>query len=201
MFTDVAAETDIARTSAQCVGWGACFFDYDNDGDLDIFKVNSDLARLFGQEDQVFENDGGRYRDVSRRLGPYFREEHLGRGAAWADYDNDGDADVVIVNIGGPAVLLRNDGGNRNHALRLRLVGRASNREGIGARVTVIAGGRRQTVEKRSSGGYLSQNDPRLMFGLGSLSAADRVEVAWPSGRTQVLEKVPAGCVIEVEEP
>ncbi len=200
-FTDLSPETGIARTSAQFVGWGAFFFDYDNDGDLDIFKVNSDLSRLFGQEDQVFENVGGRYRDVSAGLGPYFQEERMGRGAAFADYDNDGDPDVVIVNLGGPAVLLRNDGGNRNHGLALRLVGRASNRDGVGAKVKVVAGGKTQVSEKRSSGGYLSQNDPRLLFGIGSARSAERVEVAWPSGKTQVLENVPAGKTVSIAEP
>jgi len=134
-------------------------------------------------------------------MGPYFREARMGRGAAWADYDNDGDPDVAINNIGSPAVLLRNDGGNRNRSLSLRLVGRSGNRDGIGARVRVTAGGTTRTAEKRSSGGYLSQNDPRLLFGLGGSAKADRVEVAWPSGKTQNLENVPAGRTVTVEEP
>ena len=201
-FLDVAPEAGIARSSAQFVGWGAFFFDYDNDGDLDIFKVNSDLSRLFGQEDQVFENQGGgRFREIGGSLGPYFHEARMGRGAAFADYDNDGDADVVINNIGSPAVLLRNDGGNRNRSLAIRLVGRVGNRDGLGARVRVTAGGRTQTAEKRSAGGYLSQNDPRLLFGLGKRTEAERIEVTWPSGRTQVLEHVPSGKTVVVEEP
>ena len=201
-FADVTAQSGVGRASAQFVGWGAFFFDFDNDGDLDLFKVNSDLSRLFGQEDQVFENLGdGRYRDVSGKMGPYFHEARMGRGAAFADYDNDGDADVIINNLGSPAVLLRNDGGNRNHSLSLRLVGKASNRDGLGARVKVSANGVTHMTEKRSSGGYLSQNDPRLLFGLGVSEKADRVEVAWPSGKIQVLENVPAGKTILVEEP
>jgi len=200
-FNDVSADSGLARYSAQFVGWGAFFFDFDNDGDLDIFKVNADLSRAFGQEDQVLQNTGNRYRDVSRSLGPYFSEERMGRGAAYADYDNDGDADVIINNLGGHAVLLRNDGGNRNHSLSLRLVGRASNKDGLGARVTVVTGDVRRTAEKRSSGGYLSQNDPRMLFGIGQAAVADRVEVVWPSGRTQVLEKVPSGKTVTIEEP
>jgi hypothetical protein len=125
----------------------------------------------------------------------------MGRGAAFADYDNDGDPDVVIVNLGGPAVLLRNDGGNRNQCLVLRLTGRASNRDGIGAKVKVVAAGRAQVSQKRSSGGYLSQNDPRLLFGIGSARAAERVEVAWPSGKIQVLKDVPAGKTVTIVEP
>jgi len=200
-FTDISAESGLARYSAQFVGWGAFFFDFDNDGDLDIFKVNSDLSRAFGQEDQVLERTGNRYKDVSRSMGPYFSEERMGRGAAWADYDNDGDPDVIIANLGGRAALLRNDGGNANHSISLRLVGRSSNRDGIGAKVTVITPNGRSTIERRSSGGYLSQNDPRLLFGIGSATTADRVEVAWPSGKTQVLEKVPAGRTVTIEEP
>jgi enediyne biosynthesis protein E4 len=200
-FTDVAAETGIARASAQFVGWGSFFFDYDNDGDLDIFKANSDLSRLFGQEDQVFESVGGRFRDVSTGLGPYFREARMGRGAAYADYDNDGDLDVIIVSLVGRPTLLRNDGGNSNQAIVLRLLGRASNRDGVGAKVKVVANGRTQTAQKRSSGGYLSQNDPRLFFGIGQARIAERVEIGWPSGRTQVLTNVAPGTTIDVEEP
>ncbi len=201
-FEDIGPEAGIARASAQFVGWGAFFFDFDNDGDLDIFKANSDLSRLFGQEDQVFENLGaGRFRDSARSMGAYFSEARMGRGAAFADFDNDGDPDIAINNLGSAAVLLRNDGGNRGRSLILRLVGRASNRDGVGARVRVTAAGRVRVAEKRSSGGYLSQNDPRLLFGLGDSQAAQRVEVAWPSGRAQVIENVPTGRTIVIEEP
>ncbi|MFQ5876897.1 MAG: CRTAC1 family protein [Acidobacteriota bacterium] len=202
MFVDVSPEAGIARSSAQFVGWGAFFFDFDNDGDLDIFKVNSDLSRLFGQEDQIYENlGGGRFRDVSRRMGPYFEEEMMGRGAGFADFDNDGDADIIIQNIGSRAVLLRNDGGNRNGSLTMLLRGRASNRDGVGAKVEVVAGGRRLAAEKRSTRGYLSQSDPRLLFGLGASGSAESVRVDWPSGRTQVLRNVRGGKTIIIEEP
>jgi hypothetical protein len=200
-FAEVTAEAGIARSSAQYVGWGAFFLDFDNDGDLDLYKANSDLSRLFGQEDQLFENLGGRFRDIGVRAGPYFQEERMGRGAAFADYDNDGDPDIVINNLASPAVLLRNDNDSANHALVLRLVGRAGNRDGIGAKVTVTAAGRRQVAQKRSAGGYLSQNDPRLFFGLGPATRAERVEIVWPSGRRQVLDDVAAGRTITVEEP
>ena len=200
-FVDISLEAGIARTSAQFVGWGAFFFDYDNDGDLDIFKANSDLSRLFGQEDQVFENVEGRFHDVSTKLGPYFREARMGRGAAWADYDNDGDPDILITNAGSPPVLLRNDGGNRNSWVGVRLKGTVSNRDGIGARVKVTFGGRMMTTERRATHGYLSVSDPRLFFGLGAAKRADLVEVIWPSGRTQVLRDVAAGTIVTIEEP
>jgi len=200
-FTDAAPRSGLARASAQFVGWGAFFFDDDNDGDLDIFKVNADLSRLFGQEPQLFENTGGHFRDVSTRSGPVFRGALMGRAAAFADYDDDGDPDIALNNLGSAAILLRNDGGNRGHSITLLLRGTKSNRDGIGAKVTVTAAGRTQTAEKRSSGGYLSQNDPRLRFGIGSATAAARVEIAWPSGARQILNDVPSNRVVEVREP
>lgn len=201
-FTDLATESGIARSSAQFVGWGAFLFDFDNDGHLDIFKVNSDLSRLFGQEDQLFRNLGqGRFQDISGRLGDYFQRALLGRGACYGDYDNDGDLDVVIVNINSPPVLLRNDGGNRNNWLLLRLAGRRSNRDGLGARVALASGGRTQTGYKRSSSGYLSQNDPRLHFGLGAGAHVERLEILWPSGIRQVLEGLAANRILTVQEP
>lgn len=201
-FTDVVVEAGIARSSAQFVGWSAFFFDYDNDGHLDLFQVNSDLSRLFGQEDQLFRNLGqGRFQDVSTRLGEHFQRALLGRGAAYGDYDNDGDLDVVIVNIDSSPVLLRNDGGSQNNWLLVRLVGTRSNRDGLGARVRLTAGSRTQTAYKQSSSGYLSQNDPRLHFGLGQATVVERLEIFWPSGARQVLEGLAANQILTVEEP
>jgi hypothetical protein len=211
LFSDVSVAAGVGRYSAQFVGWGSFFFDFDNDGDLDIFKVNADLSRLFGQEPQVFENlQGGKLRDQSERLGDFFRHEWMARGAAYADYDNDGDLDVVVVNLNGPAVLLRNDG-HRSAWIELHLLGgmgrkasgnsKHSNRDGLGAKVTVTAGGRAQVAQRRSSAGYLSQNDPRMHFGLGSAERIERIDIRWPSGRTQVLTDVPARQVLVVEEP
>ncbi len=201
VFTDVSPDAGIARPSAQFVGWGAFFIDYDNDGDLDLFKANSDLSRPFGQEDQMFENERGVFRDVSTRMGPYFREARMGRGAAFADYDNDGDLDIVIVNIGGPAILLRNDGGDRSSWIGLRLAGTRSNHDGIGARVKVVAGGRTQISQRRATQGYLSSSDPRLHFGLGSAGTVDQIEVTWPSGAKQVLRGAAARTILDIEEP
>jgi hypothetical protein len=201
VFTDVSPDAGIARPSAQFVGWGAFFIDYDNDGDLDIFKSNGDLSRPFGQEDQMFENERGVFRDVSTRMGPYFREARMGRGAAFADYDNDGDLDIVIVNIGSPAILLRNDGGDRSSWIGLRLAGTRSNHDGIGARVKVVAGGRTQISQRRATQGYLSSSDPRLHFGLGSAATVDQIEVTWPSGAKQVLRGAAARTILDIEEP
>ncbi|MBI4584604.1 MAG: CRTAC1 family protein [Planctomycetes bacterium] len=210
-FTDVSVAAGVGRQSAQFVGWGAFFFDFDNDGDLDIFKVNADLSRLFGQEPQIFENSGGgRFRDASEGLGEFFQKEWMARGAACGDYDNDGDLDAILVNLNSPAVLLRNDGG-RNSWIEILLRGgrgrtpggglKGSNRDGLGAKVSVTAGGRVQVAERRSSAGYLSQNDPRLHFGLGQAESVEKIEIRWPSGKTQVLAAVPARKILVVEEP
>ncbi len=211
LFTDVAVPLGVGRNSAQFVGWGCFFFDFDNDGDLDIFKVNADLSRLFGQEAQLFENLGAAgFRDESARWGEFFRHEWMARGSAYGDYDNDGDLDVIVVNLNGPAIFLRSDG-TRNAWIELQLVGGMgrtasagsprSNRDGLGAKVIVTAAGHTQVAEHRSTGGYLSQSDPRMHFGLGSAERAERIEIRWPSGTTQVLTDVPARKLLVVEEP
>jgi hypothetical protein len=200
-FSDRVVESGIARTSAQYVGWGSFLFDYDNDGDLDLLKVNSDLSRLFGHEDQVYENvGGGRFEDVSDKMGPHFSRALIGRGTAYADYDNDGDLDVVIVNLNGPAVLLRNDGGAQKHWLHVKLAGNTRNDDGVGAVVTLTAAGHSQMRVKRSSNGYLSQSDPRVHFGLGDATVVDRIEVRWPSGTRQVLTGVKADQVLTIKQ-
>lgn len=202
IFRDVTTPAGIAAPSGQYDGWGAAFIDYDNDGDVDIFKVNGDLNHLYGHEDQVFENIGeGRFSDVSLERGSYFKRELVGRGACFGDYDNDGDIDVFIVNLNDSAVLLRNESLARNNWLMIRLDGSASNRDGVGAKVKVFSGGNVQVAEKKSSSGYLSQNDPRMHFGLGKSEKADRIEITWPSGQAQVLENVPAGQILVVKEP
>ncbi|MDX1674433.1 MAG: CRTAC1 family protein [Longimicrobiales bacterium] len=200
-FTDVTVAAGVAEPSGQYDGWGAAFVDYDNDGDLDIFKANGGMNHLYGHEDQLFENDGtGRYTDVSLERGRYFERELVGRGAAFGDYDSDGDIDVFVVNLHDRPVLLRNDAASGSW-IQLLLQGTRSNRDGVGARVTVVANGRTQVAEKKSASGYLSTNDPRLHFGLGTADTVDRIEIRWPSGANQVLESVPAQQVLRVTEP
>ncbi len=202
LFSEMSRPAGIAQPSGQFVGWASSFIDYDNDGDLDIFKVNGELKHLYGQEDQLFENQGdGTFLDVSANLGPYFRKELVGRGACFGDYDNDGDIDAYIVNLDSEGVLLRNDKGNDNNWIQLRLVGTKSNRDGIGARITVTSGDLKQMTQKKSTNGYLSQNDPRLHFGLNKHEQVDRIEIVWPSGVTQTLENVKIGQVVTVTEP
>ena len=202
LFKDMSYPAGIAVASGQHVGWAAAFFDYDNDSDLDIFMVNGEIQHLYGQEDQLFENIGnGKFKDVSVQRGSYFQKELVGRGACFGDYDNDGDIDVFIVNLNDRGVLLRNEGGNQNNWLLVKLVGQMSNRDGIGAQVKVSVGGKEQVAQKKSSGGYLSQNDPRLHFGLGENTIADRIEVKWPSGKVQVLENIQGGQILTITEP
>lgn len=202
IFSDRGIASNISMSAAQFVGWSSSFIDYDNDGDVDIFKANGALKHLYGQEDQMFENEGDRkFRDVSLELGKYFSEEFVGRGACLGDYDNDGDIDIFIVNLNSPSILLRNNKGNQNNWLSLKLTGTTSNRDGIGARVKLTSGGKTQTAHKKSTTGYLSQNDPRMHFGLAKNETVDRIEITWPSGKVQTLEKINANQILEVIEP
>jgi len=202
IFSDKGVSSNISMQAAQFVGWSSSFLDYDNDGDQDIFKTNGALKHLYGQEDQLFENEGnGIFKDVSLELGKYFSEEHVGRGASIGDYDNDGDLDIFIVNLNSLAVFLRNNKGNQNNWLLLDLEGTTSNREGIGARVKITSGGKTQIAQKKTTTGYLSQNDPRIHFGLARNEIVERIEIKWPSGKIQVLENVKANQILEVKEP
>ncbi|MGB8359268.1 MAG: CRTAC1 family protein [Bacteroidales bacterium] len=202
VFSDKGVSSNISMQAAQFVGWSSSFMDYDNDGDQDIFKTNGALKHLYGQEDQIFENLGnGLFKDVSLELGRYFSEEHVGRAACIGDYDNDGDLDIFIVNLNSRAVFLRNNKGNQNNWLMLDLEGTTSNREGIGARVKITSGGKTQIAQKKTTTGYLSQNDPRIHFGLKGNNIAERIEIIWPSGKVQILENVKANQILEVIEP
>ena len=202
IFSDKGVASNISMAAAQFVGWSSSFIDYDNDSDVDIFKTNGALKHLYGQEDQMFHNEGGgKFRDISLELGKYFSEEYVGRGACMGDYDNDGDFDIFIVNLNSPCVFLRNNKGNQNNWLILKLTGSASNRDGIGARVKVTSGGKTQTAQKKSTTGYLSQNDPRMHFGLAKNEIADRIEIKWPSGKLQTLENIKVNQILEIKEP
>jgi hypothetical protein len=149
----------------------------------------------------VFRGLGGmKFEDVSRTAGAFFEVKSVGRGACFADYDNDGRVDAFILNLGSPAFLLHNTSPGANHWIAVKLVGRKSNRDGIGAQVEVTAGGRTQRHERVAGSGYLSQDDPRVHFGLAGASKVDRLTVAWPSGIRQTLENVAADRVVTVEE-
>ncbi|NOY36385.1 MAG: CRTAC1 family protein [Chlorobi bacterium] len=201
VFSEMSYKAGIAVACGQFVGWASSFLDYDNDGDLDLFKVNGELKHLYGQEDQLFENEGnGKFIDVSTQRGAYFEDEHVGRGACFGDYDNDGDIDAYIVNLEEPGVLLRNNKGNQNNWITLSLIGETSNRDGVGARISINSEGKKQYAQKKSSSGYLSTNDPRVHFGLGKNNIVDTIEVIWPSGIVQKLENIKANQVLTIKE-
>ncbi len=206
-FEDVSVSIGVAELSGQYWSWGSDFLDYDNDGDLDILICNGNGHRLEGtQEELILTNttsaNGERiFQDAAGQSGPYFRHKSVSRGMAVGDYDNDGDLDVFVLNLDQPSILLRNDGGNRNNWLMFHLIGTKSNRDGLGARVTVRAGSWSQFEEKKSGTSYLSQNDPRLHFGLSKKTQADEVIIKWPSGTTQRLTNVKANQVVTVREP
>ncbi len=202
VFSDKSYISGLATVCAQFVGWSSSFVDYDNDGDVDIFKTNGALKHLYGHEDQLLENIGGeKFVDVSLERGEYFKKEYVGRGACIGDYDNDGDMDVLIVNLNDSCRFLRNNKGNQNNWLILNLIGTSSNRDGIGARIKISSDGKEQITQKKSTTGYLSQNDPRIHFGLGKSEMVERIEINWPSGKVQVLENVSANQILEVKEP
>lgn len=199
-FDDVTQRAGISQLAAQYVSWGTGVYDFDNDGLDDIFIVHGGLIHMVPQEHSVFRNAGNlKFEDVSTAAGSFFATKSVGRGAAFADYDNDGRMDVFIVNLGGPAFLLHNVSA-AGHWISVKLVGRKSNRDGIGAQVEVLAGGRRQRHERVAGSGYLSQDDPRVHFGLGTASKVDRITVTWPCGTRQVLENVAADRFITIEE-
>jgi hypothetical protein len=204
-FTDTTSEAGIAQISGQYVGWGDTILDFDNDGWKDVFIVNGGLHWLVPMEDALLRNSGnGTFTDVSADAGSYFKTKKVGRGACFADYDNDGLMDAFVVVLGGKGILLHAKppaGGTRNHWLTLRLVGTASNRDGFGARMEASAGDLHQVVENVPQSGYLSQNDPRPHFGLGAHNEVDTLTIRWPSGAVQALKHVKADQILTVTEP
>lgn len=189
-FRDVSFESGLAATFGPYLGWGVGFVDFDNNGWLDVFVANGhvhpDIAKTgtstYRQRNQLFVNTGGRrFRQITTEVGGPMLVEKSSRGTAFGDIDNDGDLDVLVIEIDDRPTLVRNDtkGG---HWVTVRLAGTKSNRDGIGAKVAIEAGGRRQIAEVRSGGSYISHNDMRAHFGLGDAARVDRVEIRWPSG-------------------
>ena len=198
-FEDRTTPTRLALVCGQYTGWGGILFDYDCDGYLDVFVANGNAHHEYTEEDVLMRNDGkGNFVDVADISGPYFREKHVGRGATYGDYDNDGDLDLLIVNLNDTPKLLRNDGGNGNNWLVVepKLAGGKS--YAIGARVSVTAGSMTQIKDLIPVTGYLSQADPRCYFGLGKVPQVDVVEIRWPDGQTTKLTDVKANQFLNV---
>jgi hypothetical protein len=210
VFTDASYRTQIGKASLPFVGWGTKFFDYDNDGWLDVMVVNghvypqlenAGLEPAYRQRKLLYRNArDGTFSEVAAEVGAALSVPAVSRGAAFGDLDNDGDVDVVVNNLDGPLTVLRNDGGNTNRFVVIDLVGQKSNRSGFGARVKVIAGDLVQIDERRSGGSYLSQNDVRLHFGLEKRELVDRIEVRWPSGVVDTMTNVAAGRFLTIKE-
>lgn len=209
-FDDIGIVSGISQANAQYVSWGTGVYDFDNDGLLDIMVFHGGLIHLIPQEHSVFRGLGqGRFEDVSQQAGEVVNTRSVARGACFADYDNDGRIDAFVVNLGASGTLLHNVSAGMGHWIAIQLRGAntpgdhsRSNRDGIGARVEVWAGGRRQVAERVAASGYLSQSEARLHFGLGKATKVDKIVVHWPSGREQVLDQVSGvDRVLTVEEP
>jgi hypothetical protein len=207
IFTDQPGE--IAPATQLLSGWGLKFFDYDNDGDPDLFLVNghpddmieSRIPRVRHKEPLLmFENTGRIFKDVSANSGTVFSKMFSGRGMALGDFDNDGDADVLTSNNGEPPLLLRNQGGNRNNWVGLHLIATKSNSAAVGAVITWQSGAVKRTRLKTGGGSYLSSHDPREILGIGIAAKIDWVEIRWPSGKIDRLTNLPINRYSKVTE-
>ena len=207
-FADVTVESGLGQNT-RFVGWGAGFFDFDNDGWEDLLLVNGhafpEVDRLkidihYKERAILYRNERGKFVDISAAGGPGIQELHSSRGAAFADYDNDGSVEVAVNNQNEAPSLFRQTEKTSNHWVTLKLEGVRANRSAIGARVRVVAGSLDQTAEVRSGGSYLSQSDLRLHFGLGGEQKIDRVEIVWPGGKRQVETRVGIDQAVTIRE-
>jgi len=210
LFVDEAQRSAVGQRSLLSLGFGCFFFDYDLDGWLDIFVANghieSDIEKIqtrikYRQPPHLFRNLGAsKFEEVTTSVGEALKLPRVARGAAYADIDNDGDLDLLITTNGGPAVLFRNDLVNQNHALRVKLQGTSSNRDGIGAVVRVERGGQNQWQMLRSGSSYLSQSELVLTFGLGANAGDVSVQVEWPSGHVDKLAAIAMDQTVTIQE-
>jgi len=210
LFVDEAPSSTVGRASLLTLTFGAFFFDYDLDGYPDIFAANGHIEEEIGRVQPkvqykepplLFHNLGKRqFENVTARMGAAFNRPVVARGAAYADYDRDGDLDILVTTNDGPAYLFRNDGGNRNNFVCIRLLGRKSNRDGIGAVVRVTSKLGRQWNMVRSGSSYCSASDLALTFGLGSDPEVQSIEIEWPSGERQKLGAVAANQFLTLDE-
>jgi hypothetical protein len=213
LFVDEAPRSEIGRASLLTLGFGCFFFDYDLDGwpdvlianghvDDDIQKVQANVS--YAERPHLFRNIGkGKFAEVTQSMGATFASPRVGRGAAYADINNDGRLDLLLSTNGGPAYLFRNEASSvaaANHSLRVKLIGTKSNRDGIGATVKLTAGGETQTQMLRSGSSYLSASELVLTFGVGPRDKTDSIEIRWPSGQADRLSSIPAGATISVTE-
>jgi hypothetical protein len=209
-FEDVTFQAKLGFTTFHLSGFGVRFMDYDNDGARDVLMANGHILdniqlihadTRYAEPKLMHRNIGrGVFENVSAKLGPDFVLPRVSRGAAVADYDNDGDLDILVSNNGQPAQLLRNDGGNKYHWLEIFLVGTKSNRDGVGARVKVVAGDLTQYDQRKGGMSFQSAQDPRLHFGLGKRETIDSIEIQWPSGMQTKLSNIKADQIVTLKE-
>lgn len=209
-FDDATFLAKLGYATFHLSGFGTRFIDFDNDGARDLFMANGhilDNIHLYHADTQypepklMYRNLGkGVFADASHQLGPDLVLPKVSRGAALADFDNDGDLDILVSNNGQAPQLLRNDGGNSNHWLQIFLIGTKSNRDGVGSRVKVVAGDLVQFDQRKGGMSYESAHDPRLHFGLGKRDTVNLVEIHWPSGTITELKNLPSDQVITVQE-
>lgn len=203
-FTDVSYAAKVAAVSLPHVGWGTKFFDYDNDGWVDLFIANGHVYPQLPSYRQPRllhrNNHDGTFTEVSAEFGTVLTENRASRGVAFGDLDNDGDVDLLITDLDGSPQLLRNDNANANNSILIKTVGVKSNRSGIGARVKVVSGDLTQTDEVRSGDSYISQSDMRLHFGLEKLTKVDLIEVRWPSGTVDKISGAGVNRIITIKE-
>lgn len=203
LFEDITKVSGVAKAFAGKGEWAAVLFDYDNDGDLDIFSANGTAEELILQYPLLLENDGsGHFKDIGAELSPYFSRKRSGRSAAVWDFDNDGDLDIIVshVDLQATATLLRNDGGNRNHWLGITLKSKGSTAAAIGAKVSIITGTKRQVHINQWATSYLSYSDPRIHIGLGEKDHIDKLEIRWPDGETEILYNVETDLYIIIDQ-
>ncbi len=203
-FADVSYESGVAMVSLPYVGWGTKFFDFDNDGWLDLFVAN---GHAYPQRDRYRQrkllhrnNRDGTFTEVAAQSGSALMEERASRGTAFGDIDNDGDVDIVVNDLDSAPQLLRNDGGNKNNWIVVKTIGTKSNRNGIGAKVKVVSGDLTQVDEVQSGGSYISQNDFKLHFGLEKRTRVDLIQVRWPSGAVDTVTNMPVNKVVTIKE-
>jgi hypothetical protein len=208
-YEDVAAQTGVGSASKNSLGFGCAFLDADLDGWLDLAVANGHIDETvrnirgnvgYAQPPLLFLNNGKNFRDVAAEVGGGFDQPKVGRGLAYADFDRDGDLDLLLTTNNGTAYLYRNDQVAGNHSIRFRLVGTKSNRDGIGATVRIVSGGLSQSRMVKSGSSYLSQSELPLTFGLEKRDRVERAVIAWPSGRTEEFTNLVAGRSYECVE-
>ncbi|HYN83901.1 MAG TPA: CRTAC1 family protein [Pyrinomonadaceae bacterium] len=212
-FEDRTRESGLGLPGSRLTGFGTLFFDYDNDGWLDLLVANGAVRLLpelvrrgdpypLGQPNQLFRNDGaGKFVETSEGAGAEFRLSEVSRGAAFGDVDNDGDTDVLVTNNNGPVRLFLNRAGNRNHWLGLRLVGRSAGRDMLGASVEVVVAPKRVLMRRaRTDGSYLTSQDPRVLVGLGRAERVESVRVRWPGGAVEEWKSPPIDRYVTLKE-